>query len=762
MNKVAKALLAKLARARNLADARGVVDALTREHSFGWHPVGNRENNYGSINIGSDPGHAFVERVTNAIDAVIDREALRRLPKSKTKALPATPREAVETWFKIPGGRVCNLPSIDARQRLADDVVVRLLESPSKRQPTVEIRDRGVGLTPALLPGTILSLGAENKINKPYLAGAYGQGGSTALAFSPLGCLIVSRRHEDLVPSGSTDLVAVTFVQYNDLDLERNKNGRYEYLVMSDGSVAGLEPDAFDFEPGTLVVHFNLDIPQYSERLTQPTGSMWWLLQTSLFDPVLPLWAEEHRGTVTKGDKADRRTIAGNYTRLMDDKRQKVEHNGTVDVNLGHAAGDTEVKVNYWVLRSDPEKANAHPIEAYVDQYRPITYTFFGQTHGTDERRFISDRLSLPHLAKYLIIQVELDNLSPQARRELLSTTRDRLKQLSFYSLMRDSISTALGEDEDLIRLNDERKEDLLSKHSEQEQAKMQDRFARLMERFKAGIDVTARGKGSGDEGRKRSDSGSRKALAPLPTKDKPTYLKISNTQKPIVLQIDRHAVLRLESDARDGYLSAHVHAKLLMTCDPDGIVAVESKSDFKGGRSRMVIRPTDKARAGANGSLSVFLITPDDKQLRDRITFRVEEAKQEATSGNAGKSKVQVPKPIPIQKDEWAKLDWDEKSVAEVREDDKGTNIFVNMDNRHIAKLLRGAGYQEVGVKRMSNNYLLYVAFYSYIQHIATSGKDLGVEGKEFEEYQSAELDRVAQTVIHSISALARMEDED
>jgi len=64
-----------------------------------------------------------------------------------------------------------------SRQDLADEIVIRVFESASKKEPTVEVRDYGVGIVPAALPLTILSLNAENKITKPYLAGAYGQGG---------------------------------------------------------------------------------------------------------------------------------------------------------------------------------------------------------------------------------------------------------------------------------------------------------------------------------------------------------------------------------------------------------------------------------------------------------------------------------------------------------------------------------------------------------------------------------------------------------
>lgn len=766
MKKATRDLLVKLARTRSLAEAIDYVSLLETSHGFKWRAVGDREGNFGNINIGSDPGYAIVERVTNAIDAVIEREAARRLAKAKgKKAVPTSPREAVEEWFGVPGGRVGNLKDLAKRQKLADEVIVRLLDGTTKKHPTVEVRDHGVGLTPEMMPRTILSLNETNKIDKPYLAGAYGQGGSTALAFSPLGALLVSRRQPDLLPPGESDRVAVTFARYNELDINRNKNGRYEYLVGADGNVAGIDADALaDFEPGTAVVHFNLEIPQYSARLTQLTGSLWWLLQNAMFDPVLPFWAEERRSSMLdESKKADRRTIAGNFTRLMDDKNDLVEHSASADVKLEHASGDTFVKVHYWVVKPKPDNPGGQPSEAYVDPYRPITYTLNGQTHDRDDRRFTSERLSLPYLAKSLIIQVELDHLSPQARRALLSTTRDRLKQLGLIEDMREAICAALSEDEDLDRLNQLRKEQLLSKHSDAEQKKMRERFARLMERFKAGTDAFAKGKGTGAGGRKEpGTSKPREPLAALPTKDEPTYISIANVVKPVPVRVDRHALLRLESDAPDGYLSSHVHAKLTVACEPEGLITLESRSDFRGGRSRVTVKPTDKAKPGDTGTLTVYLFTPKDQQLTAKTKFVIEEVRDEPTSGSSARSQVNVPDPVPVTKDEWKDHGWNEASVSEVKEDEKDTTIFVNVDNRHLAKLLSSASYQDVGIKRMRTNFLLYVAFYSWVRHVAEKANASSLEGKEFEEYEARELDRVAQTVVYSISAASRMDDED
>jgi hypothetical protein len=770
MRKAAKELLARLAKTRSLAEARDIVGALETDHGFQWRAVGDREGNYGNINIGSDPGHAFVERVTNALDAVIERESLRRAPRAKTKREPSLPREAVEDWFNVPGGRVANLDIVSGkakgkskvtRQSLADNVVIKIFEGMAKKQPTLEVRDYGVGLTARLIPQTILSLNGTNKISKPYLAGAYGQGGSTALAFSPEGCLLVSRRHADLL-DGDDDLVAVSFVRFNELDPRQNKNGRYEYLVEADNSVPAIEPEMLDFDAGTSVVHFHMDMPQYAARMTQLTGSLWWLLQNTMFDPVLPFWVEERRTSqLDAGQEADRRTIAGNYTRLMDDKKDKVEYHNSVDVNLSLRGGATTARVNYWVVKGQPDKPGEQSIAAYVDPYRPITFTFNGQTHGTEERRFTADRLGLAYLAKYLIIQVELDHLSAQARRELLSTTRDRLKQLSFYTDMREAICAALSEDERLHRLNEQRKEMLLSKHSEAEQQKMRERFARLMERFKAGADTAARSKGAEAPGRKVSQPGSRQELEPLATKDEPTFIKIVNTQKPVSIRLDRHALLRLESDAPDGYLSKHVHAKLTLACDPEGLIAMESRSDFLGGRARMTMRPTEKAKEGQSGTVTVFLFTPDEKQYTAKVGFKIEKPEEQQTSGTQSRGHVQAPTPIPVHKDEWPTYGWDENSVGEVKEDEKGTKIFVNMDNRHLVRLLQTGGYQETGIARMRNNFLLYVAFYAWAKHAAETKRDMPLEGKAYEEYVAREMDRVAQTVTHSISSSSWLEEE-
>jgi len=75
---------------------------------------------------------------------------------------------------------------------LIDRVQVILQDSDREDRPTVEIRDNGIGIKAEEYASSILSLHKSRKLRKLFLAGLFGQGGSTALAYSAF-TMIVSR-----------------------------------------------------------------------------------------------------------------------------------------------------------------------------------------------------------------------------------------------------------------------------------------------------------------------------------------------------------------------------------------------------------------------------------------------------------------------------------------------------------------------------------------------------------------------------------------
>src|SRR5437667_10645189 len=138
-------------------------------------PVGRRPNDRGAIEVASDPGRSAIERVTNAQDAVLELEHQRHGGKPEC----LSPREAASAWLGVPEKDGLAGLSVKGRQDLANKTIVRLEAGEGAQSRLLSVIDQGIGIAADQFATTILSLNESNKIQKHYLAGTYGQGGSS-------------------------------------------------------------------------------------------------------------------------------------------------------------------------------------------------------------------------------------------------------------------------------------------------------------------------------------------------------------------------------------------------------------------------------------------------------------------------------------------------------------------------------------------------------------------------------------------------------
>jgi hypothetical protein len=400
---------------KQLIDAASIEEATTALFDIvgpdpEWQPLG-RQNNRGAVEANADPGRSLVERVTNSIDGVLELEHLRHngIPDCRS------PREAAGAWLNVPEGGLAEMPQ-SKRQQLANRVVVRLFPGEGKERRIVEVRDRGVGIAPDKMESTILSLNETNKWTKHYLAGSYGQGGSSTFACSKLS-LIVSRRYE-------TKEIGYTIVQYLDLPADMYKTGHYVYLTI-DGKIPRLNASDYDFDHGVLVRHFDYDLSQYGRTFAH--GSPYGLLNEVLFDPVMPVWLEAKglynwKRRVIKGSRsALRGAIDKNDERRASDIEHHVDQFRTPISDFGR------IGIEYWVL-SAPTKKNRQPNSAYINPNRPIVLTINGQNHAQLRGSIIKKDAKLPFLAKRLVFHVECDSLTRDAKRSLFVSNREEAR----------------------------------------------------------------------------------------------------------------------------------------------------------------------------------------------------------------------------------------------------------------------------------------------------------------------------------------------
>jgi hypothetical protein len=193
-------------------DEAGDSEDIETEETFGslnleWKFYGGHSSNMSTINIGSNPGRSLIERVTNSIDAVLEREMQQREGSE-----PDSPMDAAARWFGRPPSTIdSGIFTWDdfSTENLDRQIHVCLQEGDESGAPAIDIKDSGVGITPEDFPDTILSLHKGNKIKKNYLAGAFGQGGSATFSFCDY-TLIVSRNIGDPSQVGFTVVKRMT------------------------------------------------------------------------------------------------------------------------------------------------------------------------------------------------------------------------------------------------------------------------------------------------------------------------------------------------------------------------------------------------------------------------------------------------------------------------------------------------------------------------------------------------------------------------
>lgn len=163
-----------------------------------WVAYGRSESNESTIGLAGKAGRSLTERITNSVDALLELEKERCVGEP-----PKSPSAAAEKWYGRPatGPGEGLFRSEDKEGNLSRSIAVVLCDSDVVGAPTVDVIDTGIGLDPAEMPDTILSLQEGNKVKKPYLVGRFGQGGASTLAFCDY-AIVVSRDHEAPAQSG--------------------------------------------------------------------------------------------------------------------------------------------------------------------------------------------------------------------------------------------------------------------------------------------------------------------------------------------------------------------------------------------------------------------------------------------------------------------------------------------------------------------------------------------------------------------------------
>ena len=462
-----------------------------------WQPVGAQRSNAGAIEVSADEINPLVERVVNGMEAVVDLRFSEWRRLNPTAVIPSNPKEAIEKLFDIPGGLTRHLTE-NQGQVLANQV--QLILRGDKEQPTIVVRDRGIGIHPSDFASTIVSLGQSEKGQKPYLIGMYGQGGSSTFEKCEY-VVVVSRRHPEHLISGQSDLAGWTVVRRR----LATRSHVYSYLVdpathqvpCFPGSVA----EKCGLTHGTHIAHVSYrNLGGFATQAI--TNNAFYSLNFRLFDPLIPWTLIEERQMPVRGS----RTMRGVPYRVMQHPETDgigIPKGGKVDeiAVRHHILFDYndpsygKIQVEWWIFQDEKvvnegqrRKEHYKRIESYIDRHRRyarrhVAITRGGQMHAALTQS-VFDLARLRQVARSIVVNINTDGLTFEAGASFFSSNRADLKTQS-QEVVEQAIHTAIETYRDELRaIERERQEEIVQGRGAADEDAIRSRLDRLIKNF--------------------------------------------------------------------------------------------------------------------------------------------------------------------------------------------------------------------------------------------------------------------------------------
>lgn len=392
-----------------------------------WRPYGGSENNYGVVeNQQASPIPALVEKVTNGIDAILERRCLEKGVDPKSSAAPHSIEEAVATFF--PKHRNWDLGAYRKQQ----SEMLQIIADGPRMETSLIIFDEGVGQEPEEFENTFLSLLRGNKNEIHFVQGKYNMGGAGALVF----CgkhryqLVASKRFTNRSKFGFT---LVRRHPLTSAEEATRKNTWYEYLVL-DGRVPSFEIEELDlglanrtFRTGSVIKLYSYDLPSGSRSVISRDLNQ--SLNEYLFSPALPILTVDTEARYPD-DRNIERDLFGLQRRLEEDDSKYVQMYFSDEIN------DAEIgslKVTSYVFNARAEGKSSKDTRSTIQREffknrMAVLFSMNGQVHGHLTSEFITRSLKFPLLKDHLLIHVDCSSIKTSVRNELFMASRDRLK----------------------------------------------------------------------------------------------------------------------------------------------------------------------------------------------------------------------------------------------------------------------------------------------------------------------------------------------
>lgn len=709
---------------KSLNTSEQVEDFIERHDlQFKWKPLGGRENE-NTVHIMKDPANALTERITNAIDACLERAI-----HENDVGSASSPRNAVSKLFGLSKAGYNEMPKNWVTATANANINVSIDESSSENRPVIQVEDQGIGQRPQDFEDTFLSLTEDSKVTKPYLIGKYGQGGASTFQFCNYAIII--SRHCD----GSD--IGWSIVRYNhrsESEVEYS-TGVYEFCTLSNGDIPTIDESEANGWDGSIVRLVEYDARNFNNSLSGGEENLYTVFHRTMFGSIFPFMLEDRRVDRFDGyDGPKRRSVVGSRYRLDSPSKYVDRSRDFRRVDLGEYGA---IRVKYWVLN------DRDAVEQFANDTEPIVFTLHGQRHHTESKRYFKDGTGYSFLKDRIIIEVNCDDLSKAGRRAFTSAREDMNDSDQGY-LIRCKVIEALEEDDQLEDLNEEYRQKRIRETSSEQEERAKDLLADLLRNPKQGEDDEAPTEGGDEEDTPINNDGGRKENeGPEELHDYPTYVKIVNKQDPIPAKQGRKLRVEIETDVDWRFEELERGEVTLDLNNIEDLTYDRETTLEENGRKFIYASVDEDAEIGDSGVVTAIAQWEDGK-YEDERTVEIAEPPQTSTSDDSGD--LQRPEITQVTRNN--AVGWGETDVAEFHsEEGDAGHVYVSMFNENIEPILKDIPTEDT-VKQRKSEYTGYMAYYEVLRETETEQGDTSI----VEKYVKQEQNRVAKILMRQI----------
>ena len=414
-----------------------------------WRPYGDTESNFSVIeNQQANPVAALVEKLTNAIDALLMKKCFEAGIDPKGHKAPKTMDEAIHKFYNYE-----NFDLLNYRGAIAEDIQILADPNSPKLNTSIIIYDNGEGQHPKDFPNTFTSLLKGNKNDIKFVQGKYNMGGAGAIVY----CgekryqLMASKRFDN---TGNFGFTLVRIHPLMKEEEQTKKNTYYEYFC-PDGLIPEFEISELDlnlhkrkFKTGTIIKLYSYDLPAGSRSVISRDLNQ--SINEYLHNPALPIYIIDRKERYPK-DIGLERVMFGLSKRILDQSSKYVDRQITLNITGNENIGDIKVYATLFKVRNNGESVKDFKETIQNEFFKnnmSVAFSLNGQVHGFYTSEFTTRALKWKLFKDYLLIHVDCTHLTLHYRNNLFMASRDRLKNAKEAEEIRKLLADRLRKSE--------------------------------------------------------------------------------------------------------------------------------------------------------------------------------------------------------------------------------------------------------------------------------------------------------------------------